>query len=359
MNTQIPTVKTTGKTLVNPCGKTLVNPCGKQTRKVTIDPISTNDPTSTNPVSNSQIDSNLLNNSIQYLIEYRKLQAKKLQMRLSVFTKVVMDKFGSINKIKQDGCAPIESQRDIDMINKLISLETFATIPVFTSDGTAITHFYTIGLWYYWGIPEIVFKFDTPIRENAEFINVVINIIHDKLFAVYRDRIVSNKRSDINRINFESEPETLVLNLENFGIDFKMNRVDNNQYMDIKAMFMLWFYMYYMDAIVNEKKEPCLYPVYQINIDSAQYSKTCKLIIDKLLSSAVAKLNIDQHSETQESSESESDSESEDSRLSTIDEVDEQHKNDIQESEQYEDEIENLDDTEDTDAKNTSIASHR
>ncbi len=270
--------------------------------------------------SKPSIDSNLLNNSIKYLMEYRKLQAKKLQIRLKIFTKVAIDKFGSVDKIKQDHSAPIESQRDIDVINKLIGLETFATIPVFTDDGTAITHFYTIGLWYYWGIPEIVFRFDTPLKENTEFISVIVNIIHDRLFAMYSNRIVTQKPADINRINFETEPEKIVLELENFGVDFKMTRVDNNQYMDIKAMFMLWFYMYYMDAINNEKDEPCLYPVYQINIDNAEYSKTCKIIFDKLLNMAVTKSNTDSQddTETETGFGSDTESESEDSRLSTI-----------------------------------------
>lgn len=298
-----------------------------------------------------EVDSNLLNNSNQYLIKYRNLQAKKLQMRLNVFTKVAIDKFGAINKIKQDHCAPIESQRDIDVIDKLISLETFATIPVFTNDGSAITHFYTIGLWYYWGVPEIVFKFETPLKENTEFINVVISIIHDKLFAMYSNRIVNQKSSEINRLNFSSEPEKIVLKLENFGVDFKMKRVDNNQYMDIKAMFMLWFYMYYMDAILNEKNEPCLYPVYQINIDNAEYSKTCKIIIDKLLNSAVAKLNtqVVSGTDTDDSdSDTDSDTDSEDSQLSTINE----HQNENHD-EQPDDktEIENLDPVEKPDIK--------
>ena len=233
----------------------------------------------------SNVNKNLLNNSILYLEQYRNNQSNRLKKILNIFIESTTNKFGSIDNIKEDRCLAIESQRDIDMINKLVDLKTFAIIPVFIKDDDSISHFYTMGMWYYWGLPEIVFTFDTPIKENAEFINVVTNILHDKIFAMYRNRIISSDINTINRINFEAEPEILNIELENFDIDFKMTRIDSNRYMDIQAVFMMWFYMYYMNAELDENKQPCLYPVYQINIGESEYSQKCKILIEKILSS--------------------------------------------------------------------------
>jgi len=244
--------------------------------------------------TNTNLD--LLNNSIDYLKDYRKLQARRLKIRLDIFTKVVIDKFGSIDKVKCNGCEAIESQRDIDIINKIIELESFITIPVYTSDAKAITHFYTIGLWYYWGIPEIVLEFNLPITDNTEFANVILNIIHDKLFSMHREKIIINNTGryvDINRIDFSEEPKKIKLMLDKFDVNFKMIRIDGNQYMDIRAYFMMWFYMYYMNATKNEKDEPQLYPVYKINIDRNEYTQVSKKIMDKLLFSTIEKLRND------------------------------------------------------------------
>ena len=226
---------------------------------------------------------NLVHNSITYLQTYRNNQAKKLKIRLDVLTKDIIDKYGSINNITSDSCLAIESQKDIDTINKLIELETFVIVPNYTDDNEYITHFYTIGMWYYWGIPEMVFKFDSPIKENAEFISLIVNLIHDKVFAMYRSKLITSDITNINRINYDLEPENIIIELDKFGIDFLMKRVVNNEYMDIKALYMLWFYMYYMDAKIDENNQPCLNPVYIINIGNAEFPQKCKIITDKIL----------------------------------------------------------------------------
>lgn len=235
---------------------------------------------------------NTLTNSVTQLVQYRKLQSKNLKIRLSLFTKVVLDKYGSIENTKRNGLEAIESQHDINIINKLVELESYVTFPTYSKDNKSITHFYTIGFWYYWGLPEIVLQFDQPIRENAEFANVIINIIHDELFNMWHDRIIikNGKYIGINRINFEEESSRIVLNLDKFDLEFTLNKVKDEKYMDIKAMYMMWFYMYYMDAIKDEKEQPCLYPVYILEIKRADYANICKKIMNKLLHSAIEKL---------------------------------------------------------------------
>lgn len=222
---------------------------------------------------------NLLNGSNKQLTEYRNIQSKKLQLRLNIFTKAVKDKFGNFENIKERLSGPVESEKDIELVSRIINLKTFAIIPVFAND-TDISHCYTIGMWYYWGLPEIVLNFDKPLTKNIEFINIIVNIIHDKLFMLLQDKINKNE-TDINRIDYELEDKEIELKIDSFDLQFNLKRVDDD-YMGIKALFLMWFYMYYMDAIVNNNGEPKLYPVYQISIDNDYYDEVCKKIIDKL-----------------------------------------------------------------------------
>jgi hypothetical protein len=183
-------------------------------------------------------------------------------------------------------------------------------------------------LWYYWGLPEIVLKFNESIKEKSEYhnmvLNIVLNIIHDKLFTMYHDKLFDSNKN-INQINFDSEPSELNINLNNFDIEFKLKRVESDQYMDIKALYMLWFYTYYMEARMDDKSEPLLYPVYQLTINHEEYSKIFTHIIDKLITHAITNKPRDSDSESE--TDSESDSESDKSDLPTI------HEHEAEESE--------------------------
>jgi hypothetical protein len=237
----------------------------------------------------------LLNNSMSYLSNYRERQATDLQMRLNLFVKSAVDKYGSIDKIKNDGCSPIDSQRDIMIIEKLIELKTFVTIPVFVQaneNTKTISHFYTIGLWYFWGLPEIVITFEQPITQNAEFINIVINVIHDKLYAIYRDKLTphDNDLNSITRLDFLKEPGRIKLRLNNFNIHFIMKRLEPIHYMENNTPFMLWFYMYYMEAQLDTDKQPKLYPVYQIKLNETQFTHVAEKIMDKLYEATLNQL---------------------------------------------------------------------
>ncbi|VBB17696.1 hypothetical protein YASMINEVIRUS_159 [Yasminevirus sp. GU-2018] len=247
--------------------------------------------------SNSNSSSaSLLRNSMMHLERYRKFQAKILSMRLEVFKKAVIAKYGSLDKIEKTAGAPIESKTDIDIIERLCQLQTFVTLPVHDKTGTSITHFYTIGLWYYWGLPELIISFKNPIRENVDFINTITNIIHDELFHMYKDRVVSTQPSDpkitpappsIARLDFEAEPETLKVVLDKFDLEFDLKRVPLDNYMGTKTVYMMWFYMFYMDAVNDANGQPKVYPIYQIDIDEGQFRSACKKVIDALMKSAV------------------------------------------------------------------------
>lgn len=230
----------------------------------------------------------LLRNSASYLESYRKNQAAKLKMRLNVLKQAAIKKYGSIDNIKSgQGIEPIESKIDIDIIERLINVETFVIIPVFTNSESStdksdvLTHVYTLGMWYYWGLPEIVITFDKSVSDYHDIINILINLIHDELFFKFKDKIV-NENNEMLCIDYETISKNIKISLDKFDLSFKLKRICDNAYMDIKAGYMMWFYMYYVDADKDPNGNPKLYPVYQLKISHDDYIDSSKKIINKL-----------------------------------------------------------------------------
>lgn len=233
--------------------------------------------------------SNSSNANLSPLYDFRTEQAKKLAIRLKVFRDTVLSKYGSYDKIKSDDCIPIQSENDVNLIKKLIELKNFVMIPISTEKG--MTHAYTIGLWYYWGLPEIVLTFDEPVDSNPEFIHIIVNLIHDYLFSKYSDKLTSQS-PDIDRETFSqsNSPKNLVIDLEDYNIQFKLSKVDETDYMSNGTSFMFWFYMYYMEAEHDDKNEPKLYPVYQINMGQAEYTQVTQKLISIMIEASIKKL---------------------------------------------------------------------
>lgn len=238
----------------------------------------------------------LLRNSVSHLEAYRKKQAEKLKMRLNVLKQAAIKKHGSIDNIKtNEGTEPIESKNDVNIIERLINLETFVTIPVFarnshvynkcdnssTNKCDVLTHVYTLGMWYYWGLPEIVIRFDKPVIDYHDVANILINLIHDELFFKFKNIIV-NESDELIHIDYESVSKNVDIKLDKFDLEFTFKRISGDQYMDVKAGYMMWFYMYYMDAINDSKGNPKMYPVYQLEITQDTYINASKKIINKL-----------------------------------------------------------------------------
>jgi hypothetical protein len=215
----------------------------------------------------------LLNDSISQLVPYRRLQAINLQRRLDVFTKIALDKYGSIDDVKEQGYGAINSKQDVDIIKYMINIESFVTIPGY-NDSNEFTHFYTIGSWYYWGIPELVIRFTNPLKEKPKGIENIICLIHDELFAMYQNNILS--KNNLERIDFNQEPDTISVNLQKLNLNFDINKLPQDDYIGANLFHMLWFYMYYMEAIKDENDEPQLYPVYTITIDNDRYDEIQK-----------------------------------------------------------------------------------
>lgn len=267
----------------------------------------------------SESDVKFLKGSVNLLSEYRDKQSKDLSQRLDFFVQAATKKFGSIENIKKTGNEPVESEEDIKLIKRIINLKSFAAIPFFSQDGKTITQIYTIGMWYYWGLPEIFIKFEEPVsaKGGIEYIGILINLIHDTLFDMFKNKIIKDVKNNdtINRIDYGSQNKSIYVNLEHFDMSFKLCNVDENDYMDLKAYIMLWFYMYYMTADVDKDGTPKLYPVYRIDIKRKKYSVICKNIA-KVLS--ITRETVSTTTDTSDFDDSSSDSQN-DSKVENLD----------------------------------------
>jgi hypothetical protein len=223
-----------------------------------------------------------------YLSTYRNTKSAQLQERLEIFTKNLIKKYGSIDKIKKDGWSAIETQNDIDIIEQIIKVKSFVIIPMHKND--TITHFYTIGMWYYWSLPEIIIKFDKPVNGTDVMFksHMIINLIHQKMFDLYKNRIV--EKSDvcntptISRVNYENEAKNLVLDISKFDLKIELERLDNNEYLDTNITHMLWFYTFYMDIGISAKdKMPIMFPVYITETNNKTLSQNCDNITNNIL----------------------------------------------------------------------------
>lgn len=200
---------------------------------------------------------------MQMNYEYRNKQAQKLQRLLKAYTETKYSE-NSVDKT----LSPIGSQDSITLINKLIETKNFVIVPVNLSNESAYTHFYTIGLWYFWNIPEIVIKFDSPTKNlNPEIINLICDILVNKMLE----------------INDNKYQNSITLNLDKIDLQCSLTLIKDDEYLDIQSVHLLWFYMFYVEAQINAEKQPLLFPVYLINFDQNKYNLFEQKIINKMI----------------------------------------------------------------------------
>ncbi len=197
--------------------------------------------------------------------EYRNRQALKLQKLLKIYT-------DDPDNLSSESLSPIGSPENIVLINKLIESKNFMIIPVNSPDDqTTYTHFYTIGLWYFWNIPEIVIKYENSMKINPEIVNLVFDVIVNKILE-------SNKNE-----NQEFVTNIVKLNLERFNLECEMTLIKEDEYLDIQSVHLLWFYMFYAKARMNSDNQPIMFPVYLIHFDHNKYKLFEQKIIEKLI----------------------------------------------------------------------------
>jgi hypothetical protein len=151
-----------------------------------------------------------------------------------------------------------ENDIDHDIIKRLIELNTFCIVP-------ADKCFYTIGLWYYYGLPEIVVELSNDFDEKDLNVHLVvqtlINIIHNKLTKLYGT-------------NLTKEYTANIIDIEHITL----TKVKEEHYLQNNIAYMLWFYMYFVLADMKDN-EIQMYPLYKIVLDDDLYFQLC-LITD-------------------------------------------------------------------------------
>jgi len=225
------------------------------------------------------------------LIEFRNIQSKTLDTRLQIIKEATIKNHGSYADIKSDELLPLQSESDVVLLNKIIDTKDFVIIPVYDNE-SSITHAYTVGLWYYWGLPEILFDFKEPVKHNQNFLHIFINIIKLELYKKYHNQIVLDN-SSINRdiFSYDTLSDEIILNISNYNVDYILKKMDDIDYLNKHIIYMFWFYMYYMDMGNTKGDDPTLYPLYKINVDETNYTAIEKQIYTSILESSTNGLN--------------------------------------------------------------------
>lgn len=221
-----------------------------------------------------------LSDECMKLKTFREKRAQVLKRRFDIFSKKMENKIVyDVDSIK---FVPISSKSDIDIINKLVELKDHITIPVFNDN--MITHIYTLGLWYYWGLPEIVIKLEKyPNIKSLRYMNIIIDIVRNELYDKYIDKIVNEKnRNSIKVIDYEKEPDELAFHINEYDVDLKIKKMKDNEYIEMKTDFMLWFYSFYANVDYDKNGEIKMYPVYMLNLTETELDDILYKIIIKL-----------------------------------------------------------------------------
>lgn len=212
------------------------------------------------------------------LSKYKISQSKKLSDKLKTYYEFSIKQFGSLDKIPKDKFNVIDSDRDVEIVQRLIDLKSFIMLPVSNSKG--ITHAYTIGLWYYYGLPDLVIQFEDEIEENSEFIQTIVSIIHDFLFDKF-EKVIINEYPDndddiIIRHDFTKD---INLDLKKFDINLNLTRIDEKHYMNMKCNYAVWFDTFFSktNEAINDD-----YPIYLVKFTKDEYNNFCMKILDSL-----------------------------------------------------------------------------
>jgi len=144
---------------------------------------------------------------------------------MNVRITMLKEKLTEYVKYSDTNFEPLSNEDDKLFIENLINIQTYVIIPNYDNNKNKITHFYTVGLWYFHDIPEIVLNIDDfeDTSENMEIINMIFNILHKN--------------------NAQTKDDKLFI--EKYKLTFNFTKIEVDDYLSIKCHFMMWFYMYY------------------------------------------------------------------------------------------------------------------
>jgi len=214
--------------------------------------------------------------------KYRKKKSELLEERYQMVRNGVTKKYGSLDRVPQNGNQPLENKTDQMILEKMIFNKTFAILP-YMCDDQYMRSVYTIGCWYYWQIPEIVLHFKENVEFDSQLVHMIISRIHARLYDRYKETIDQKINHTIDqKINHTIE-QTIDLTIDH-NVRLSLTLVDPDNLIDINTPYMLWFYTFWNHIDPQDDQETaCIYPVYRIDMDSETIDHLKNMFIGNLI----------------------------------------------------------------------------
>lgn len=137
----------------------------------------------------------------------------------------------------------IKNEKDINSITSIYENSNYILV------NNNNTHYHTIGLWYYYGIPELVFE---SIQEHKFILQKIKHFINDNKNIINEQIDKFNDKSYSYDYDYTSN-DTLEI-------------VDEKDYLDYP--FLVWFYSYFVDADLVDNHNMLITP-----IDNKEFSQ--------------------------------------------------------------------------------------
>lgn len=195
---------------------------------------------------------------------------------------------------------PIDSQKDVNILDSLIKTKNFILLPNYDSNGKLV-YLYTIGNWYYNRIPELLImvndNLDGSVNWHDMIWNYLTKTLSNKLFEEYNN---NTTKMENNRIDTFLKEEIVDLSLDNHLLELNLELLPEEKYYEINIGHINWFYMWWTDmtdskkmVVIDENDEIKLdeddiimYPIYKTTINSDNikelYAITLKNMFDKV-----------------------------------------------------------------------------
>lgn len=207
--------------------------------------------------------------------KYRTNKSELLERRYQMVLNGLTEKYGSFDRVPQNGNQPLENETDKMILEKMIYNKTFAILP-YMCDDQYMRSVYTIGCWYYWQTPEIVLHFKENVELETGLIHMIIGQIHAKLYDLHKD-------ADDQKTNHVFE-QTIELTIDPYDVTLNLNLIDPDYLIDINTPYMLWFYTFWNHVDPSDNKSASnIYPVYRIEMDRPVIDHLKNMFIGNLI----------------------------------------------------------------------------
>lgn len=206
---------------------------------------------------------------------------------------------------------PITNPRDIEVLESLVKRKYL----LLQSENTV----YTLGLWLYYGLPELVFTFDISTSNEANSttndtdgfedlddahdvtrdvsqndldyasVESAVDAVVSSFIERNIDRITSSLIRNDDKIDMQRSYDWENQAFEVNGVNLNLSRIPEESYIVKNIDYVIWLYTYYMVAdadrniIISEEDSKVIdendgvefqmYPIYDIRITNASYER--------------------------------------------------------------------------------------